>query len=162
MSRGRGQPPKITPERYGELLGYLATGLSVSATARKLGVSRATLYNLAERDEQMGAAMQRAQEAARDAARVAHKPSESCYVNNGCRTTECTAAATEARLRRKLTMRDAADARVGRTRTETGRAAYLAPGPQIQRTEHELVVDGQRVNVYALLDDGDTPLADTA
>lgn len=158
MSRGRGQPPKIGPERYGELLGYLATGLSMPATAKKLGVSRATLYNLAERDEQMGAAMQRA----RAAAKSVHTPSESCYANNECRTPECTAAATEARKRRKYAVRDAADARLGRTRTETGRAAYLAPAPQPQRTPHELLVDGKRVNVYALLDEGDTPLADTA
>lgn len=159
MSRGRGQPPKIAVERYGELLGLLATGLSMPATAKKMGVSRATLYNLAERDEQMGAAMKRA----RAAAKAVHTPCESCYVNNGCRTPECTAAATEARMRRKHTVRDVADARLGRTRTERGRAAYLVEtGPQIQRTPYELLVDGQRVNVYALVDDGNTPLADTA
>jgi len=158
LSRGRGQPPKIGPERYGELLGYLATGLSMPATAKKMGVARSSLYNLAQRDEQMGEAIQRA----RAAAKSAHTPSESCYVNNQCRTPECTAAATEARVSRKHTVRDAADARLGRTRTERGRAAYLEPGPQIQRTPYELLVGGQRVNVYALLDDGDTPLADTA
>jgi DNA-binding XRE family transcriptional regulator len=138
LSRGRGQPPKIGPERYGELLGYLATGLSMPATAKKLGVTRATLYNLAERDEQMGAAMQRA----RAAAKSVHTPSESCYVNSQCRTPECTAAATEARLRR--------------------RNATAVPVTPLQRVPCDVLVGGQRVNVYALLDDGNTPLADTA
>ncbi|MEW2302064.1 hypothetical protein AB0958_19160 [Streptomyces sp. NPDC006655] len=136
---GKGQPPKIGPERYGELLGLLHSGLSMPAAAKKMGVTRATLYNLADRVPEMGAAMKRA----RDAARARHEPSESCYVNNRCRSPECTAAATEARLRRKATV--------------------AAPVTPLQRTPHELPVGGERVNVYALLDDtAGPPLADTA
>lgn len=104
MSRGRGQPPKILPARYDEVLVALRAGLSMPATARKLGVTRATLYNLADRDEQMGAAMQQA----RQEARSRHRPSESCYVNRDCRTPECTREATEARARRRAAAYDLA------------------------------------------------------
>ncbi|MEU2426988.1 hypothetical protein ABZ619_39250 [Streptomyces sp. NPDC007851] len=139
---GKGQPPKIGPERYGELLALLTANPSMTAAAQAMGVTRPTLYNLAARNEEMGAAMKRAQAAAR--ARRAHQPSESCYVNNQCRTPQCTAAATEARMRRK--------------------AAVPAPATQLQRTPYELHVGSTRVNVYALLDDdiGGQPLADTA
>ncbi|MFD0032573.1 hypothetical protein ACFVJK_30750 [Streptomyces sp. NPDC127172] len=101
MSRGRGQPPKIEPGRYPELLELLDAGLSMPAAAARLGVSRATLYNLADRVPAMGEAMQRARDAAKAARKARHEPSESCYVNNGCRRPECTAAATEARTRRR-------------------------------------------------------------
>lgn len=97
MSRGRGQPPKIEAHRYEELLTHLRAGLTMHATAEAMGVTRATLYNLANRDEAMGARMAEARRAARDV----HTPSESCYVNNQCRHPECGAAATEARVRRR-------------------------------------------------------------
>jgi transposase-like protein len=146
---GKGQPPKIGPDRYGELLGLLRSGLSVSAAARKMEVYRSTLYNLAERVPEMGAAMERARAAYQEEKQRAletgleHEPSESCYVNNHCRTPRCTAAATEARDRR--------------------RTAVPAPVTPLQRIPHDLVVGEQRVNVYALLDDIDgLPLADTA
>lgn len=98
---GRGQPPKIEPDRYGELLELLAAGLSMPAAAARMQVARATLYNLADRVPAMGEAMQRARTAAKENKRARHEPSESCYVNQGCRRPECTAAATEARIRRR-------------------------------------------------------------
>lgn len=98
---GRGQPPKIEPDRYGELLGHLHAGLSMPAVAERMNVSRATLYNLATRVPAMGEAMDRARAAAKAARAAAHEPSEGCYVNRGCRAPECTRAATDARLRRR-------------------------------------------------------------
>ncbi|MFI5814888.1 hypothetical protein ACIA7S_28515 [Streptomyces sp. NPDC051643] len=136
MSRGRGQPPKIEPSRYQELLEHLRAGLSMPATARTMGVARATLYNLADRDERMGAAMREARESARQAARDVHVPSESCYVNHGCRSPECTAAATEARTNR---------------RGNAGRRRSLGYQPTATRP-----------TVYELVADGPSPLADTA
>ncbi|MEE1838127.1 hypothetical protein [Streptomyces sp. SP17KL33] len=134
MSRGRGQPPKIEPGRYPELLNLLRSGLSMPAAARELGVARATLYNLADRDEAMGQAMRAARDDARRAKRDRHEPSESCYVNNQCRSPECTAAATEARTRR--------------------RAASTAPVVELQAPAC--------VTVYELLADEAPPLADSA
>lgn len=101
MTRGRGQPPKIEPDRYDELLGLLAAGLSMPAAAKRMRVARATLYNLAARDPEMGEAMEAARADARAARQERHEPSESCYVNNQCRRPACTAAATEARARRR-------------------------------------------------------------
>jgi lambda repressor-like predicted transcriptional regulator len=97
----RGQPPKIEADRYPELLDLLHAGLSMPAAARKMGVARSTLYNLADRDEVMGEKIRAARTAAKAARAAAHEPSEGCYVNNGCRRPECTAAATEARARRR-------------------------------------------------------------
>jgi hypothetical protein len=104
----RGQPPKIEPDRYPELLELLGAGLSMPAAAARMGVARATLYNLAARVPAMGEAMERARaaaKAARDAEKAArkarHEPSESCYVNDQCRRPACTAAATDARARRR-------------------------------------------------------------
>ncbi|MFF1284346.1 hypothetical protein ACFVY4_26840 [Streptomyces sp. NPDC058299] len=137
---GRGQPPKIGPERYGELLGLLASGLSLPAAAARMNVSRATLYNLAGRVPSMGEAMGRARvvgRRAKEAARkAAHEPSESCYVNHGCRTPECTRAATEARAQR--------------------RAPASSPVTTLP------ALGGEVVTVYQLLADGPTPLADSA
>lgn len=130
----RGQPPKIEPDRYDELLSLLRSGLSMPATAARLGVARATLYNLAARDQAVGRAMQRARAAALRDKRKRHESSESCYVNNRCRTPECTAAATEARARR----RDMQPAPV-----------QALPAPV-------------RVSVYDLLADDTPPLADSA
>ncbi|MHB9862016.1 hypothetical protein [Streptomyces sp. YIM S03343] len=101
MSRGHGQPPKIEPARYPELLELLAAGLSMPATAARLGVARSSLYNLADRVPEMGEAIRRARAAAQAAKRARHEPSESCYVNNRCRRPECTQTATEARARRR-------------------------------------------------------------
>lgn len=101
MSRGRGQPPKIEPNRYPELLELLGAGLSMPAAAERLGVARATLYNLADRVPAMGKAMQQARDTARAARKTRHEPSEACYVNDKCRRPGCTAAATEARARRR-------------------------------------------------------------
>lgn len=101
MTRGRGQPPKIEPARYEELLSLLRSGLSMPAAARRMGVARATLYNLADRVPAMGAAMADARASARQDKQEKHEPSESCYVNQGCRRPECTAAASEARARRR-------------------------------------------------------------
>jgi transposase len=97
----RGQPPKIEPERYPELLDLLGAGLSMPAAAARMNVARATLYNLADRVPAMGGAMEKARVAAREAKRARHEPSEYCYVNNACRRPECTAAATDARARRR-------------------------------------------------------------
>ncbi|MFE5037124.1 hypothetical protein [Streptomyces sp. NPDC056683] len=101
---GRGQPPKIEPDRYEELLELLGAGLSMPAAAARMRVARATLYNLAKREPAMGEAMDRARAAARRARQARHEPSESCYVNNACRRPECTAAATDARVRRRHTV----------------------------------------------------------
>jgi transposase len=98
---GNGQPPKIEPDRYGELLGLLHDGLSMPAAAERMNVSRATLYNLAARVPAMGEAMERARAAAKAARADAHEPSEGCYVNRACRRPECTRAATDARIRRR-------------------------------------------------------------
>ncbi|NUR01414.1 MAG: hypothetical protein HOY79_34270 [Streptomyces sp.] len=135
--RGRGQPPKITPGRYPELLALLRSGLSMPATARKLNVARSSLYNLATRDPEMGAAMDAARAAARAAKAAAHTPSESCYVNNECRSDACTQAATEARAGRRA-----------RETARTPAPAAVLPGPAA-------------VTVYDLLAD-DVPFADTA
>jgi hypothetical protein len=134
VSPGRGQPPKIEPDRYDELLSLLRAGLPMPAAAARMGVARATLYNLADRDQAVGQAMQAARAQARRDKRKRHEPSESCYVNNRCRAPECTAAATEARARR----RDAQPALV-----------QALPTPV-------------RVSVYALLADDTPPLADSA
>lgn len=132
MSRGRGQPPKIEAHRYEELLTHLRAGLPMHAIAQEMGVTRATLYNLARRDEAMGARMAEARQAARDA----HTPSESCYVNNRCRQPECIAAASEARAQRRTPVAaPAAEARI---------AAAVRP------------------TVYELLADEPPPLANTA
>jgi len=134
VKRGRGQPPKIDAGRYPELLTLLRAGLSMPAAARKMGVAVATLYNLATRDQAMGAAMAAARAEAREAKAAAHVPSESCYVYNDCRTPGCTAAATEARARRRA--------------QETAPVAPAAgPVP---------------VSVYDLLADDPPPLADSA
>jgi hypothetical protein len=135
MSRGRGQPPKIAPERYGELLELLAAGLSMPAAAKRMNVARTTLYNLADRHPEMGEAMQRARAAAKEARRARHEPSESCYVNHGCRRPECVRAANEARARRKAAARAA---------------------------QHTEPAAPARVTVYELLAADAEPLADTA
>ncbi|RPE39696.1 helix-turn-helix resolvase-like protein [Streptomyces sp. Ag109_O5-1] len=133
MSQGRGRRPKIEQNRYPELLTLLRSGLSMPATAAHLGVARATLYNLAERDQEIGDAMQRARAQAHRDKQARHEPSESCYVNNRCRAPECTTAATEARARRRA------------------RLQPVEAPPALART-----------NVYALLADDTPPLADSA
>lgn len=140
MSRGRGQPPTIGAGRYPELLKLLRSGMSMSEAAEAMGVARATLYNLAARDEAMGERMRAAREEGRAAARAAkrnrHEASESCYVNNACRAPACTQAATDARARRRT--------------AEPAPAAAAAPYER-------------HANVYALLAADDTPpLADSA
>lgn len=104
------------------------------AVAAAMQVTKATLYNLANRDEAMGEAMRAARADARAAKAARHEPSESCYVNNRCRSPECTAAATEARTRR--------------------RAGSTAPVVELQAPA--------RVTVYELLADDAPPLADSA
>jgi alkanesulfonate monooxygenase SsuD/methylene tetrahydromethanopterin reductase-like flavin-dependent oxidoreductase (luciferase family) len=134
VSQGRGQPPKIEPHQYPELLNLLRSGLSMPAAAARMGVARATLYNLADRDQEMGQAMRAARAQARQDRQTRHEPSESCYVNNRCRDPQCTAAASEARARR----REAQPASV-----------QALPAPA-------------RVSVYTLLGDEPAPLADSA
>ncbi|MBP5926768.1 hypothetical protein F3K32_42955 [Streptomyces sp. LBUM 1483] len=132
--RGRGQPPKVEPGRYPELLALLRSGLPMHAVAEAMQVTKATLYNLANRDEAMGKAMRAARAEARAAKLARHEPSESCYVNNRCRSAACTAAATEARTRRKA---------------GTPAPVVGLPAPA-------------RVTVYELLADDAPPLADSA
>jgi hypothetical protein len=134
VSRRRGQPPKIEPERYPELLELLGAGLSMPAAAERLGVSRGTLYNLADRVPEMREAMKLARVAAKAARQARHEPSESCYVNNKCGRPECTAAATEARARR--------------------RAAQPAPPVELPAPA--------RITLYELLAADAQPLADSA
>ncbi|MFE4960902.1 helix-turn-helix domain-containing protein [Streptomyces sp. NPDC056653] len=132
----RGQPPKIEPERYAELLELLGAGLSMPTAAERMGVARATLYNLAARVPAMGEAMQRARAAAKAARKARHEPSESCYVNDQCRLPGCTAAATEARARR---------------RAPQPAPAVVLPAP------------ARRITLYELLAADDAqPLADSA
>lgn len=132
----RGQPPRIGPERYGEVLDLLRSGLSMVAVAERLNIPRSTLYNLPVRDRQMGEAMRAAREVGKAARAAAHEPSESCYVR-GCRTTACTAAATQARAERRA--------------TATAAAAPVAVLPA-----------GDRLTVYELLADDGPPLASSA
>lgn len=100
MTRGRGQPPKITPGQYPQLLNLLRAGLSVGKVAAELGVTRQTLYNLPQRvDEETAELIRQAREEGRRQ-RQKHG-TETCYVERACRRPECVQAATAARTARR-------------------------------------------------------------
>jgi hypothetical protein len=100
VTRGRGQPPKITPGQYPRLLELLRAGLAVGAVAAELEVTRQTLYNLPKRvDEETAELIRQAREEGRRQ-RQKHG-TETCYVERDCRRPECVQAATAARADRR-------------------------------------------------------------
>lgn len=105
MSR-RGQPPKIQPGQYPQLLTLLRAGLRMAEVAAEMGVTRQTLHNLINRDEQV-------REARDEGRRRRHQQEhghESCYVERKCRRPECVQAATVARAERRSRAAEAAAA----------------------------------------------------
>lgn len=97
---------KVGPEQYDAIVRLFRTGLNAARVASAVGLGRSGLYDLLRRDPDLKARVREAQAAYREANRHG---TEGCYTNAGCRLPECTAAASEARARRRAAKeRDAA------------------------------------------------------
>ncbi len=122
------------------MLELLRAGLVMGAVATQMGVTRQSLYNLAKRDEEMGARIRKAREEGRRQ-RQEHG-TETCYVERNCRGPECVEAASAARATRR---RRAAAAAAGARLSVYELADAVGPSPSARPVRGRLIPPDQSI-----------------
>ncbi|WP_030238001.1 hypothetical protein [Streptomyces sp. NRRL S-350] len=104
MAGQRGQPARIQPKQYTRLIVVLRDSPTIAAAAAAMKVDPSTIYRLLKREPvlaQMAAAARAIAAGDKPTPQREICGTESRYVLEGCRCTDCTEAATLARAKRR-------------------------------------------------------------